>query len=179
MYFLKDTNEEIKLGGTLTGKAVITTKQGHTITTNANILITNEVLRDLLNAGLVVEKVETVTKTLEDYVVLISERLGWKPQQTANILYRLSSHYPLGIISILFKEIAIDLDKQYKGHILDSEELWMFNTGFGIPMPVKRQEITETVLNNLKNAALFRNKKDVELAMSIGKDVLDPIYGNK
>ena len=72
---------------------------------------------------------------------------------------------------MLLKEIALELDKQYEGHIKNSNEIWIISLVNGKIMKLSKEGI-----KSFKNFASFRSKEDALLAYSILEGILKDIF---
>ena len=87
-----------------------------------------------------------------------------------HFFYKLAE-YPELLISLLSKEIALELDKQYEGHIRYSKEFYIISKLDGT---VKRVYLDKN--SNFSYIAVFRTKEDALTAISILMPFLDSMY---
>lgn len=103
----------------------------------------------------------------------ISDRTGWKPNKTARFLDAVDSINPGAVFSIMLREIAIELDKQYEDHIHNCSEVYVVSMLDGRIHKVPRAHI-----KNFRNFAAFRTEKDAKLACKTLRNQLKDMFGN-
>lgn len=181
-FYLKN-GKEVQIGDTLT--KVIKTK--HPLfgegTVIESIVVTNAAIPQLLKAGIISKSIGKVVKEAEEhemgekklsisyYIEKLAERLGWKVEKVYNYLNTIDSVYPAAALSLILKEIAVELDKKYKDHIQNSPEIFaisMLNGRVG--------KINKANIKNYKNFAAFRSIEDAKIACSIVRDVLKEMF---
>lgn len=119
-------------------------------------------------------------KDIPYYIGLLSKRFNsvdtegrkWTLENTTKFLEIIYDVDPSTIYNILLKEIAIDLDKPYEGHILDSESLYVIGRHNG-----KITKVSTCKDINLKNIALFRTFEDAQTALKVLEDFHYVVYG--
>lgn len=98
---------------------------------------------------------------LVDVVKKLANKMGVSLGTCHSMLEVLEVANPSIVFSLLLKEVAIILDKQYEGHIMDSAHLWIVSTKNG-----EIKEIPASFVNS-NTSALFRTKEDAEYACGI------------
>ena len=175
--YLKN-GKEVKIGDTL----ILTYRSESSIFGGAtmikSIIVTVDNLPKLIEAGIVTTKhtKSTVTETkvpmeLEYYIQKIADRLGWKLEKMYNYLNTIDVILPAAALSLILKEIAVELDKKYKDHIQNSPEIFaisMLNGRIG--------RINKANIKNYKNFAAFRSIEDAKIACSIVRDILKEMF---
>lgn len=135
--------------------------------------LTEENLEYFLVAGIIKEikhkepcsiKVPT---NLEYYIEKVAKKLGWHYEKTRNYLSNLERINKVALFSILLKEVALEIDKTYEGHISEIPEIYIISTITGTINKIK-----SSYVKNYKNFAAFRSAEDANLAIMI----LTPIY---
>lgn len=101
------------------------------------------------------------------YVAKLAKKLNVSHEDCGIMLNCLIAYAPATVFSLLAKQIALELDARYEGHIGKSKELFGVELTTGHIIPIK---ITES--SHLKNIALFRSVDDALFAIS----VLKPVY---
>lgn len=101
------------------------------------------------------------------YVAKLAKKLNITIENCCSMLDSLLSYAPATVFSLLAKQIALELDTKYEGHIGKSKELFAIELTTGYIVPIK---ITES--SHLKNIALFRSVDDALFAIN----VLKPVY---
>lgn len=99
----------------------------------------------------------------EDYYIFnLADKKGWEPKKMAKYIEILTKFNPASAASILLKEIAIDFDDDYEGHIEDSEEIWTISMLNG-----KVEQVDKSKVKNYRNFPAFRSKEDAKIAHEI------------
>lgn len=151
------------------------------------IMVSEEALPILIQEGIITTK-ESPNKNKVDanpskvnspvpmdivyYMKKIGNRLGWKVDKVAHYLDSIASLNPTASLSIILKEIAIELDKRYDGHIRSAATIYCISAA------TKDNPIVEVPRYpnlNYKAISLFRSIEDAEIAKEIVKDFLDAI----
>lgn len=130
---------------------------------------------ELINLG-IIKVVDTKSEdTLPHYpgyyVCKIADRLGWKPEKAYNYLNGIYSIMPAAAFSIILREIAIDLDKQYKDHISNSPEIYVVNLLDG-----RITKVNKASIKNYRNFAAFRTIEDAKMACNITRYFLKDMF---
>jgi len=97
----------------------------------------------------------------------LASKLNWKPEKLLNILDRLKEVNIVATFSFILKQIAIELDKKYEDHIMQSPELYCISLFDGTIC-----KITPIKHGNYSNITLFRSEEDAKTAI----EALEPIY---
>ena len=115
-----------------------------------------------------------VPDCLDFYILSLAKRLNWKPDKVLGFLNKLAEIRPILPFNLLLKEIAVELDKQYAGHIKNSKEIWVVSVLNGSIGRVNKDEIT-----TYDNFAAFRTKEDAKFAMKVLAEQYNDIFGGK
>lgn len=178
--YLKN-GKEVQIGDTL----IKTSKTADPLfgegTMIQHIVLTKDILPKLIESGIVTTKPtksakSTVAETkvpmeLEYYIQKIADRLGWKLEKMYNYLNTIDVILPAAALSLILKEIAVELDKKYKDHIQNSPEIFaisMLNGRIG--------RINKANIKNYKNFAAFRSIEDAKIACFIVRDILKEMF---
>lgn len=105
------------------------------------------------------------------YIGSLANKVGWKPEKMAGYLDNLSNINYSSVFSILLREVAIELDKQYKDHINNCEELFVISLMDGRIHKVPRKHI-----KNFRNFAAFRTEQDAKIACRILRNELKHMF---
>lgn len=147
------------------------------------ILITKEVLPKLIKLGILtvkkgadkpvlsVLKDGEVSMDLEFYIQKIADKLGWKIEKMYNYLNSVGSILPAAAFSMVLREVAIELDKKYEGHIEKSPEIYVISMFDG-----RITKANKSHIKNYRNFAAFRSVSDAEIACKITKDILKDLF---
>lgn len=111
---------------------------------------------------------------LDFYILSLAKRLNWKPDKVLGFLNKLAEIRPILPFNLLLKEIAVELDKQYAGHIKNSKEIWVVSVLNGSIGMVNKDEIT-----TYDNFAAFRTKEDAKFALKVLAEQYNDIFGGK
>ena len=116
----------------------------------------------------------TVPDCLDFYILSLAKRLNWKPDKVLGFLNKLAEIRPILPFNLMLKEIAVELDKQYAGHIKNSKEIWVVSVLNGSIGRVNKDEIT-----TYDNFAAFRTKEDAKFALKVLAEQYNDIFGGK
>ena len=105
------------------------------------------------------------------YVYSLAQKKGWKFEKMANFLSNLSEINFGAAFSVILKEIAIELDKQYDDHIENSEEIYCVSLTNGHIVKIDKKFI-----KNYRNFAAFRTIDDAKLACKITRSLLKDMF---
>ena len=184
-FYLKN-GKEVCLGNTLE----ITMKK-HTdygvVIVKQTVPVTKETLPQLLEQGVLTKKEgvsetgcdESSIRTKEDalvqhYLEKLAEKLGWKTEKVYNFMNRIHSIYPAAAMSILLREIAVELDTQYKDHINNSPEIYVISMFDG-----RITKANKAIIKNYKNFAAFRTLNDAKFACKVVRRFLKDMFSNE
>lgn len=113
-----------------------------------------------------------VPMELEYYIEKIAKRLNWHPEKVCNYLNHTADVFPAASLSMILREIAIEIDKKYDDHIENSPEIYSISLLNG-----KITNINKAHIKNYKNFAAFRSIEDAKIACRITKDILKELFG--
>lgn len=105
------------------------------------------------------------------YIESLAKKMGWKPAKMAGYLDNLWKLNPSAAFSILLREIAIELDKQYKDHINTCKEFFVVST-----MDGRIHKVPRAHAKNFRNFAAFRTEEDAKIACRILKEDLKDMF---
>lgn len=125
----------------------------------ANMLVSNGILTDKCPFK--------IHADFDYYVAKLAKKLNISFEDCGTMLNCLMAYAPASVFSLLAKQIALELDTKYEGHIGKSKELFGVELTTGHIISIK---ITEN--SHLKNIALFRSVDDALFAIN----VLKPVY---
>ena len=118
-----------------------------------------------------IEKPKSIKKNLSFYINKLASRFD---TPTPNILNWLTTIYKVSKISflnIILREIAIDLDEKYDGHIENSKDIYVISSFNG-----KVYKINKKVVRNYRNFSAFRTLEDANFAIEIVKLFLKEMF---
>ena len=110
-------------------------------------------------------------KDLNYYIKLLADKHNWKKDKMNGFLGKLYEINPGAVISIMLKEIAIELDKKYPDHIRFSPEIYIFSANSG-----KIVQLDKDNIKTFKFFAAFRTKEDAEFAIKVIDRLIDKIF---
>ena len=172
---LTETGKEVKKGDKIEHISVIDhplfgkTKMREVIEVNqdtAALLIDHNILK-------VIDDEEPMqaphpSRDMPYFISKLSMKTGWKYDKVAGILDKIDDINTGAALSIVLREVALDLDRQYKGNIKDCKEVWAVSlvseTVFKIPV------------NKIKHwgtFAAFRTEEDAKKALDFIVDFVD------
>ena len=174
--------KEVQIGDTLTKVSKVVDPFFGKCTVAEHIVVTKDILPKLLEAGIVTTTkpaksavVESeVPMELEYYIQKIAERLGWKIGKVYNYLNSVDTILPATALSMVLREVAIELDKKYEDHIEKSPEIYVISMLDG-----RITKVNKAHIKNYRNFAAFRSVSDAKIACSIVRDILKEMFKNK
>lgn len=107
------------------------------------------------------------------YIKNLAIKRGWGVSQMVDFFRELWNFYPAAALSLLLREIAIELDKNYKDHINDSDKIFVISMLDG-----KIHEVVKRHVKNYKNFAAFRTLEDARIACKILQKELRVMFHN-
>lgn len=176
-FVLTDTNSEVQLGDKICFHNSIVRDGKCVEQIHEDYVLTEKTLGMLIKDGTITvkeipdPKEETPKKCLEDYIESLAKRNRIPIDVMVEVIKLLISVNPAAVLTMLLKEIAIDLDNKYEGHIKDSEHIFIFSTNRGFIV-----ELPKTEIKSYRNFAAFRTYKDAKYACNICKDLIDLMY---
>lgn len=138
---------------------VVSFKTNQLTESMADMLVSNGILTDKCPC-----KIHT---DFDYYVAKLAKKLNISFEDCGTMLNCLMTYAPATVFSLLAKQVALELDAKYEGHIGKAKELFGVELTTGYIIPIK---ITEG--SHLKNIALFRSVDDVLFTIN----VLKPVY---
>ncbi len=143
-----------------------------------HIVVTKDILPKLLEAGIVTTTipVKSVVETevpmeLEYYIQKIADKLGWKVEKVYNYLNSVDTILPAAALSMVLREIAIELDKKYEDHIEKSPEIYVISMLDG-----RITKANKAHIKNYRNFAAFRTIEDAKIACKIVSPLLKELF---
>ena len=176
--YLKN-GKEVQIGDTLTKVSKVNDSLFGKGTIVHHIVVTKNTLPKLLEAGIVtttkpvksVVKKTEVPMELEYYIQKIADKLGWKVEKVYNYLNSVDTILPAAALSVVLREIAIELDKKYEDHIENSPEIYVISLLDG-----RITKVNKAYIKNYRNFAAFRTIGDAKIACNIVKGLLKELF---
>ena len=167
-FFIKDTKEEVFLGKPL---KITLSKGGVTQHIEANPC-TPELMAYLINLGVVVTSSDKpkypnphgISLSVKFYVAKLAKQMNLKFEVCEAMLGNIASYSPITVLSLLAKQISLELDQHYEGHIRNAEHVFVLSTVNGTITEIPSEARADT---NYRNFAAFRSLEDANLAYSI------------
>ena len=91
-----------------------------------------------------------------------------------NYLNSVDSILPAASLSMVLREIAIELDKKYEDHIENSPEIYVISLLDG-----RITKANKAHIRNYRNFAAFRTIEDAKIACKIVKPILKEMFKSK
>lgn len=108
---------------------------------------------------------------IEYYIEKFADRNKWLYQDAVDWLEELEEVNPALALSVILKEIAIELDKKYNDHIENSNAVYFISLFDG-----RIYRATKEQIKNYKYFATFRTKEDAKFAYGIVKDSFKEMF---
>lgn len=175
--YLKN-GKEVHMGDTISHSTETVDPVFGKVKTTVVIPVTEFTLPELLKAGILLvqncQEGSKVPMSAKYYVKNIAKRMGWELDRTTHFLDTIYEIYPSAALSILLREIAIELDKSYDDHIENSPEIFIINSLNG-----RITKANKAVIKNYRNFAAFRSIEDAKIACKILRVLLKELYAKK
>jgi len=174
-YFVKSSNEEVKIGDKVVGANVQITPAGFKVNKKLMVL-DQELLNRLIADKIIVEKTgrdiqSEVPTDIEFYIEKIAKKKGWKLEKLYNFLNGIDELSEAAAFSIVLREIAVEIDKKYKDHIQDSPKIYVISLFDG-----RITEANKAHIKNYRNFAAFRTIEDAKIACKIVSPLLKELF---
>ena len=173
-FVLTANGKEVKVGDKLVKYAKVNTPIGEGIIAQ-EVLVDENVISELLKAGVIKsvvgDIVADVPMEIDYYVEKIAKRLGWKVDKAFNYLNNVDAIMPAAALSMVLREIAIELDKKYEDHIQNSPEIYIISALDG-----RITRANKAHIKNYRNFAAFRSVEDAKTACSIVREILKELF---
>lgn len=173
-FVLTANGKEVKAGDKLVKYAKVNTPIGEGIIAQ-EVLADENVISELLKAGVIKsvagDTVADVPMEIDCYVEKIAKRLGWKADKAFNYLNNVDTIMPAAALSMVLREIAVELDKKYEDHIENSPEIYVISMLDG-----RITRANKAHIKNYRNFAAFRSIEDAKVACRIVKPVLKEMF---
>ena len=185
--FILKNGEEVKMGDKLIKHGVINTPLDKRLIIQ-EVIVNEKTLPELLKAGVLTPAGCTndtnctcrycakseIPLDMNFYIEKIAARLGWKPEKVYNYLNSVDSILPAAALSMVLREIAVELDKKYEDHIENSSEIYVISLLDG-----RITKANKAHIKNYRNFAAFRTIEDAKIACKIVKPVLKEMFKSK
>lgn len=174
-YFVKSSNEEVKIGDKVVGANVQITPTGFKVNKKLMVL-DQELLNKLIADKVIVEKTgkgtpSEVPTDIEFYIEKIAKKKGWKLEKLYNFLNGIDELSEAAAFSIVLREVAIEIDKKYEDHIEKSSEIYVISMLDG-----RITKANKAHIKNYRNFAAFRTIEDAKIACKIVSSLLKELF---
>lgn len=168
---LSQNGKEVKIGDKITVQHKINYPIKGVVT--IEITVNEETLPKLIEEEVIIPiKEDIIPMDLDFYIEKITKKLEWQSsQKTCNYLNNMYKILPSTLLSVILREIAIELDKKYKDHISDSPEIYVISLFDG-----RITKVNKAHIKNYRNFAAFRNIEDAKIACRIVKPILKEMF---
>lgn len=179
--------EEIKVGDTLISKRKSINKEGDVLYTIRTKYVTKDFLESLVKSKQVdvidderndlnhdTSKDSTINMDMNFYVHKVMEKIKCRTQEQCDMLNNINNYYLPSTLSLVIREIALELDRKYPDHISDSETVYAISMLNGKITRVDRKSI-----KNFRNFAAFRTLEDAKTACKIVSPYLRMMFRDK
>lgn len=185
--FILKNGEEAKMGDKLIKHGITNTPLGKKLIIQ-EVIVNEKTLPELLKAGILTPvgcvhdtdcTCRYCTKSevpiyMDFYIERIAAKLGWKSEKVYNYLNSVDSILPAAALSMVLREIAIELDKKYEDHIENSPEIYVISLLDG-----RITKANKAHIKNYRNFAAFRTIEDAKFACKIVKPILKEMFKSK
>lgn len=177
--FILKNGEKVEVGDKIIRYTLSYGLFGEVLTSKETITINERTIPDLIKSGILIEVDHKQTGykiplNMDFYIDKIAEKLGCRIEEAFDYINSIDQISPSAALSIVLKEIAIELDKKYPDHIENSPEIYAISMFSG-----KIIRINKSHIKNYKNFAAFRSIEDAKIACKIVKHVLKNLFKNK
>ena len=115
--------------------------------------------------------IEELEFTIDDYAERVTDKLKLDLSIGISFLSSLAIVNPGVVFSLLLKEIAIEIDNRYEGHISKSPEIYSVSALNG-----EIKKINKNNIHTYKHFAAFRTKEDALEAINILKVLYQDMF---
>lgn len=167
---LKENGKQIFNGDTITKAEEIICSCGKICIVH-KVTVSEDTINDLLEKG-IIEIKDDEGVSFVAIVAKMAKRKKWSIEDTLDFLEEVHSINTAAVLDILFKEIAIELDKKYEDHISKSDIIYSICTLNGKILKINKSKIV-----NYKSFAAFRTIEDAKIACEVLSPILEELYG--
>lgn len=179
--FYLQNGKEVQVGDTICKVRKVKHPLFGEVNVGEHILVSKETLPKLIKAGIILERTakggeptptnNEIPMDLNFYIQKIADRLGWHIDKVYNYLNNVDAILPAAALSMVLREVAIELDKKYEDHIENSPEIYVISMTDG-----RITKANKAHIKNYRNFAAFRSVGDAKTACSIVRDILKEMF---
>ena len=170
--YLKN-GKEVKMGDTIM-RVIKTNSPTCKSTIVESIILTEHSLPKLIKNGIITPLLGSdfdIDKNFHYYIEKLAKRLNWKVEKMYNYFNTMYSIHPAASLSMILREIAIELDNKYPDHISNSPEIYVISMFDG-----RITKANKSLIKNYRNFAAFRSVEDAKIACNIVKPILKEMF---
>ena len=104
-------------------------------------------------------------KDAEYYLNKIFQKSSLDKENFTEFLFTLLNIWPASLYTMFLREIAIDLDANYKDHISNSPSIYIIDIA-----SMRIYNLPKACIKNYKNFAAFRSSKEALIALELLKE---------
>lgn len=174
-FVLASSGKEVKMGDILVKYEEVDSLLGK-LNVVHKIIVNEDTITELLKSGIikpVKDKSPEVPMDLIYYIDKASDKL-WGKEVALYLYNKMYLQSPAVALSLILREVAIEIDKKYKDHIQNSPEIYSISTTNGTICKVNKAHV-----KNYRNFAAFRTIEDAKLACKIVKPLLKRMFSGK
>lgn len=107
------------------------------------------------------------------YIKTLAEKYNCSVSDMMQLLRNMWKIYPVSALSLLLREIAIELDKDYPDHISNCPFVFIISTADG-----RIHKLYKAQIKSYRNFAAFRTENDARIACRILRPLLKLLFKN-
>lgn len=158
--------EEVKMGDVLRRE-----RRGDYFAIIQEFTVLPNSISKLIKKGLIVEREDPEKgplkseKDAEYYLNKIFQKSSLDEENSTEFLFTLLNIWPASLYTMFLREIAIDLDANYKDHISNSPSIYIVDIA-----SMRIYNLPKAYIKNYKNFAAFRSSKEALIALELLKE---------
>lgn len=164
-YYTK-AGEEVKMGD-----VIRRVRRGDYFSVIQEFIVLPNSISKLIKKGLIVEREDLEEgplkseKDVEYYLRKICQKSSLNEENSMEFLFTLLNICPASLYTMFLREIAIDLDANYKDHISNSPSIYIVDIA-----SMRVYNLPKAYIKNYKNFAAFRSSKETLIALELLKE---------
>lgn len=172
--FILKNGKEVTMGGVICLIGEVDLPLGEGIVMQ-KIKVNEETLPELLDRGILKRKESpkepAIPMDIDFYVQRIAEDSDFETAEVLRCFQTINYIYQPAALSVLLREIAVELDKKYEDHIENSPEIYVVSIFDG-----RITKVNKAHIKNYRNFAAFRSIEDARIACKIVKPLLKEMF---
>lgn len=164
-YYTK-AGEEVKMGD-----VIRRVRRGDYFSVIQEFIVLPNSISKLIKKGLIVEREDLEEgplkseKDVEYYLRKICQKSSLNEENSMEFLFTLLNICPASLYTMFLREIAIDLDANYKDHISNSPSIYIVDIA-----SMRVYNLPKAYIKNYKNFAAFRSSKEALIVLELLKE---------